>query len=1134
MLLAGLNKSGWAQQSASATYTSGTIDTDRSFTSTSVSSSCPGSLSVTIPVGAIITGVDVVYSMTAVGTGRMSQQRSQLRCVSTGGASEATLATGTGNATGTLAYSRTGLTIANGVSGGGTINFQLHAGRTSGGSGCNATYNYVNNNTWKVTVYYCNPASTPTLTASPTSICSGESTTLSIASGNLNSADHWQWYSGSCGGTAIGQGNSISVSPTSTTTYYARGEGSSCDGSTCGSVTVTVNLAVPDFTGTVTNATCPNSTDGAIVINKIPTAITFANADNDYISSSSFLSGRPQFTLEGWIKVNKSTIGNRIGLFGQNDAIEFGFISNTDIQIWTPGGGSLNVPLSSYPGDNAWHHIAAVGNGTNLIIYIDGVQAGIGGNTTSNYGTSTDNVRIGACVFDNTTVTTGGFTGQMLKVGFWSTALSAAQIGILASGFLEYTGSETGLLAGYNFYEGTGTTLTSLPAGKNGSFVNSPTWTAAFTYAWTKTGTPGYSATTKDISGLAVGDYHITVSMGSCNRTKDFTVSSVNLFLQWTGSINQNWNNAGNWACSSLPDITIDVKIPNVANKPVLSSGAIGSVKNIVIDNGSSVTVIGNTLQIGGTITNNGTFTATAGTIEMMGSAAQSISTGNFAGNTIQNLKISNPSGVTLLGGLSITGIVTANGTLNSGGNLTLLSTATQTALISGSGTGNVSGNVTMQRYLPDAFGYKYISSPFQAATVGELSDDMNLNAIFPTFYEYDEDRVSAGWVKYTTTTNVLYPMEGYAANFGSVSQAGTFDMSGVVSNGSVQLTLYNHNQPFTKGFNLIGNPYPSPIDWNAASGWTKTNIDNAVYYFNAGTTDQYTGTYSSYINGVSSDGIANGIIPSMQGFFVHVTDGAYPVAGALGATNSVRVNNLSPAYHKSTEAFDLALLRLSAGFDENGAVPDALAIYFDNLATSGFDSKSDALKLANTDVSVPNLYSISTDATRLSVNATPFPGEEIDKIPLGIKIEKSGNIIFKKIDLQQMPAGLKVYFSDAVTGINQDLELNPEYTVYLEANQYDNRFSIQFSHNAIENNPNPGSNFSAYSSNGKVFVRIYNLPENSGRLMLTNMLGQIIWKETVTETGVYEFEASAGAGVYLVCLISGNQIESKKLFIQH
>ena len=82
-----------------------------------------------------------------------------------------------------------------------------------------------------------------------------------------------------------------------------------------------------------------------------------------------------------------------------------------------------------------------------------------------------------------------------------------------------------------------------------------------------------------------------------------------------------------------------------------------------------------------------------------------------------------------------------------------------------------------MQRYLPSGFGYKYLSSPFQAATVNELADDINLAASFPNLYAYDEDNhrdssgvsiYTTGWSKYVTTTNQLAPMKGYAANFGN------------------------------------------------------------------------------------------------------------------------------------------------------------------------------------------------------------------------------------------------------------------------------------------------------------------------------------------------------------------------------
>ena len=159
----------------------------------------------------------------------------------------------------------------------------------------------------------------------------------------------------------------------------------------------------------------------------------------------------------------------------------------------------------------------------------------------------------------------------------------------------------------------------------------------------------------------------------------------------------------------------------------------------------------------------------------------------------------------------------------------------------------------------------------------------------------------------------------------------------------------------------MSGNPYPSPIDWDAASGWTKTNIDNALYYFRASTTDEYGGTYSTYINGISSDGLATAIIPSMQGFFIHVSDGSYPVTGTLGLNNSVRVTDLTHPFVKSEEKSSIPLIRLGATFADDTASTDPMVIYFDEKAQTGFDTYLDARKLMNTDYNVPNLYAFGS-----------------------------------------------------------------------------------------------------------------------------------------------------------------------------
>jgi len=88
--------------------------------------------------------------------------------------------------------------------------------------------------------------SNPVITGVPTTICQGSSSTLSAAVTGCNI----YWYTGICGGVQTGVGNSVTVSPTATTTYYARAynvSSTGCWSAGCGSFTVMVN-AVPGIT----------------------------------------------------------------------------------------------------------------------------------------------------------------------------------------------------------------------------------------------------------------------------------------------------------------------------------------------------------------------------------------------------------------------------------------------------------------------------------------------------------------------------------------------------------------------------------------------------------------------------------------------------------------------------------------------------------------------------------------------------------------------------------------------------------------------------------------------------------------------------------------------------------------------
>ena len=530
--------------------------------------------------------------------------------------------------------------------------------------------------------------------------------------------------------------------------------------------------------------------------------------------------------------------------------------------------------------------------------------------------------------------------------------------------------------------------------------------------------------------------------------------------------------------------------------------------------------------------TNNGSFTANAGTVLFNG-VTQTL--GGSSLPVFNNITVSSGSTTTInTTGEKIAGILLSNGTLNANGNLTLISTSSQTALIDGTGTGSILGSVTMQRYLTSSLGYKLFSSPFKYSTVNEFSNEINLSAAFPPVYKYDESLPSNGWYFYTATNDTLFPLKGYAVNFGDSTTPSTVDISGIVNNGTITSpTLYNTNQTYTQGFNLIGNPYPSPIDWNNASGWSKTNIDNAIYYFNA-STDKYSGSYSSYIAGVSSDGIASNIIPAMQGFFIHVSNGSYPVSATLSINNNARLNTyLNPVFHKNA-GFPDPLCRINIRFVNENELSDNLVIYFNDRASPGFDKEYDALKFENTNPNVPNLYALSPEGQSLSINALPSLSDSVTIIPIGIKIANKSWLVLHLQDILNMPTGIHVYIIDNKNGTFQDLTNNATYRMNVDAGTNANRYSIVFSKTDISNSTLLSRQLNAYFSKGKIFVNLDLITGNNGTLGVFNMLGQQLAESKLEGFGYHEINAPFSNGIYMINFYANGNVYSKKISINN
>ncbi len=163
--------------------------------------------------------------------------------------------------------------------------------------------------------------------------------------------------------------------------------------------------------GTIVNA--PVWIDG-----RFGGALSFDGFGNCVNINRRLLNGESEFSIVAWIKPGKMT-SNRVGLLGQNDSPEFGFIDPGTVSLWTPAAGINNNPYEHPPGE--WHHVAAVATRQFTKVYIDGEATEKTG-SWSNHGRSDFRVNIGGCgVWDPDG---NWFRGGMDEVGLFHAPLT--------------------------------------------------------------------------------------------------------------------------------------------------------------------------------------------------------------------------------------------------------------------------------------------------------------------------------------------------------------------------------------------------------------------------------------------------------------------------------------------------------------------------------------------------------------------------------------------------------------------------------------------------------------------------------------------------------------------------------------
>ncbi|MEO6671445.1 MAG: T9SS type A sorting domain-containing protein [Ferruginibacter sp.] len=410
----------------------------------------------------------------------------------------------------------------------------------------------------------------------------------------------------------------------------------------------------------------------------------------------------------------------------------------------------------------------------------------------------------------------------------------------------------------------------------------------------------------------------------------DFSIGEIIGKSTWTGAaMTSDWFTPKNWL-GLIPSTTDPTLIPNGISAgrlyPVIIGGT-AIVNDLTVEAAASVTV-SSTLKIAGVLVSQSNITASAGTVEFNGSASQTIASNAFAANTIRNLIVNS--------NLSLDDVTIITGTLSVGNGKTfstndvlkLKSDATGTARIaslpvdgSGNATAFITGNVSIERYIPARKAWRLLSAPIDASATTTLQDAWQEGAYVPSSLinnpnpnpgygvhicggtpenGFDQSLTNSATVKvYNNAVNGFVPLPPTPGTFTTLNSYTGYlvyirgdrgiDLSQGNNAATTSTTLRMRgpvktgNQTSTVGatnFTVVGNPYPSPIDFSTL---TRNNVKNAFYVWDpklAGTnglggyvTVSWNSSTNSYDVTTSASPVSQ-YIPSGEAILVESQDG--------------------------------------------------------------------------------------------------------------------------------------------------------------------------------------------------------------------------------------------------------------------
>ena len=604
--------------------------------------------------------------------------------------------------------------------------------------------------------------------------------------------------------------------------------------------------------------------------------------------------------------------------------------------------------------------------------------------------------------------------------------------------------------------------------------------------------------------------------------TVDFDGSSSQVINGSSATSFNNFTISGSGTTSLSANVTI-------AGDLTLSAGTFDLASytaNRSTEGGTMTVSNGATLKIGGTGTIPSNYAThsigSTSTIEYDGTI-QTITTLNSS-QSYGHLAISGSGTKTQTGNITVNGNLTIasgpNLTLNAGVYLTIVGTLTlngseclimksnssSTASLIDGGTISGSGSLKFERYLSEDK-WHYFSTP-----IVDASSNNFWNA---AMYKYNAS--TSAW-QAITRDMTLQKMTGYDIYYADNTTA---TITGTPYTGSHSINLVSASN----GYNFVGNPFPSAIDWDASSGWTKTNVDNAIYVW-----DPASSAISSYINGQSNNG-GSQYIPASQGFFVTVSGGGSYV---LGVDNDVRVHNAGNFRNKDKPGKSLKLKLADAESS------DETIIYFDQNATELFDGQYDAYKVEESSPSRTLIFSKTKDGTALSINGLPEMKVE-ESIPLYLSSGSSGLKELSISGMENFEMDVNVYLEDLILAKVWDMK-NGSYSFNYEAVDDQNRFLLHFAppsvllsgDNSMSGEYDMGCpDIPTFIQSGELILDLTQSDKSKKFVSVYSISGQLILQKEFNSNGIEKINLPGTAGCYLLHIISAGYSTIKKIVIQ-